>query len=200
MFCSQPSLDSWAWTGLPEGFGRWKYQPQERQARELFFISFLTEKLAVMCWVSFCLLPGTFEPAAPLPAPNGACRARKNQVYRQEKLPLLLLSPLPTRWERQDLPTTTAPDIGESTPKHHTAALAPQILLLGEHPDKPIPVPEEEDVCLQITAPKPRIRGCHKVASPRLENSWISPESATKGIKPFELPRTILELPQTLLC
>lgn len=64
MFCSQPSLDSWAWTGLPEGFGRWKYQPQERQARELFFISFLTEKLAVMCWVSFCLLPGTFEPAA----------------------------------------------------------------------------------------------------------------------------------------
>lgn len=98
---------------------------------------------------------------------------RTRQVYRQEKLQLLLLNPLPTGWERQDLPTTTAPDIRESTPKHHTAVPTPQILLPGERPDKSSPVPGEEDVCPRITAPKPRIRSCCKVASPRLENSWI---------------------------
>lgn len=56
-------------------------------------------------------------------------------------------------------------------------------------PDKSISVPGEEDVCPRITAPKPQIGGCHKVGSSRLEN-WISPESTTKGIKSFELPRT----------
>lgn len=43
--------------GLPEGFGRWKHQLWERQGQELFFTLSLTETLAVMCWVSFCLLP-----------------------------------------------------------------------------------------------------------------------------------------------
>lgn len=81
--CSVPSPGwyCWAWTGLPEGSGRWEYQPWERQAQELFLHPFLTETQAVLCWVSFCLLPETFEPADHFhPQPKGACRAKKNQA------------------------------------------------------------------------------------------------------------------------
>lgn len=137
------------------------------------------------------LSPPSFEPADHFQLPVVHTKPRRaRQVHRQEQLPLLLLNPLPTRRGRQELPTATAADIRESTPKHHIAVPTPQILLLGERPAEPSPVPGEEDVCPRITAPKPRIRDCHKVASPGLENSWIGPGSITKGIKPLELPRT----------
>lgn len=49
MLCSQSRLVFPGLDRAPEGSGRWKHQPWESQAQELFFTRFLTGTLAVMC-------------------------------------------------------------------------------------------------------------------------------------------------------
>lgn len=121
----------------------------------------------------------------PPPTPNRAVPAelrRTRRVFRQEKLCSSIVPPHEGRG--RSLPTTTASDIRESTPKHQGAAPAPQILLLGKRPDKPSPIPGEEDVSPCLPAPKPRPRSHREVAS----QGWKIPGSGTAGSKPCNSP------------
>lgn len=170
----------WDWTGLPEGFGRWRYQPW---VSSWFFSPFLMETQAVTVLLSTRLLPGTLErPGLLQPQTERFLPRRTRRVFRQEKLCSSIVPPHEGRG--RSLPTTTASDIRESTPKHQGAAPAPQILLLGKRPDKPSPIPGEEDVSPRLPAPKPRPRSHREVAS----QGWKTPGSGTAGSKPCNSP------------